>query len=148
MNTEASSNTPSPAPHAEKVALGESFFALFGGPSAWLLQLCGGFALASQPCFLDGERRWLPRLGTQWTWSVLLALMSIAVIVALCALLISWRAYRRTRFEQPGDHHQVMEVGAGRTRFLALWGIVLASGSVVATATTALAFIFLVRCSG
>lgn len=148
MNTDASSNSPNPAPHADKVALGESFFALFGGPSAWLLQLCGGFALASQPCFLDGDRRWLPRVGTQWSWSVLLALMSIAVFVALFALFISWRAYRRTRFEQPGDSDYVMDVGAGRTRFLALWGILLATGSAVATATTAFAFIFVVRCSG
>jgi hypothetical protein len=43
------------------------FFALFGGPLAWFLQLNAGFALASQPCFQNGERTGMPHLAADWT---------------------------------------------------------------------------------
>jgi hypothetical protein len=148
MTTGAYHMTHHPAPLADRVSLHASLFALFGGPVAWFLQLCGGYALASQPCFIDGDRSWSPAVGLQWTWRAMIASMLMAVMVALIALIISWRAYRRTQSEAPGDERSVMEVGVGRTRFLALWGIVLAGGFSCATALTAVAFVLLPRCSG
>jgi hypothetical protein len=55
MNTHSRMSTH-PAPQAGQVKLHETFFALFGGPIAWFLQLCAGFALSSEPCFVDGMR--------------------------------------------------------------------------------------------
>jgi hypothetical protein len=69
-------------------------------------------------------------------------------MIALFALVLSWRAYRRTQNLVLGDARHLMEVGAGRTRFLALWGIVLAAGFSGATAVTTVAFVLLPRCSG
>ena len=137
-----------PAPQADRVAPIESFFALFAGPLAWFTQLCCGFALASQPCFIDGDRSWLPMMGSRWVQTVMISAMAFAMAIALAALIVSWRAYRRTQSEAPGDEHQVMEVGAGRTRFLVLWGIILAAGFAIATALTAVAFLFVSRCRG
>jgi hypothetical protein len=137
-----------PPPHADRLPVHESFFALFGGPFAWFVQLCSGYALASQPCFIDGDRSWLPAFGLQWTWPAMIAVMLTAVMIALFALTLSWRAYRRTQNEAAGDELHLMEVGAGRTRFLALWGIVLAAGFSGATAVTAVALVLLPRCGG
>jgi hypothetical protein len=44
-----------PAPQRQ-VLPRQSFFAVFGGPLAWFLQLNADFALASNPCFINNER--------------------------------------------------------------------------------------------
>jgi hypothetical protein len=124
-----------------------SFFALFGGPLAWFLQLIAGFAFASNPCFSNGERDVVPHLSADSTSAAMIALMIIACAVALLATLISWRRYSRTA-EQNTDLPPVVELGSRRTRFLSLWGIFLGGGSVIVTALTAVAFFVLPRCAG
>jgi hypothetical protein len=89
------------APQAYRVKLHESFFGLFGGPIAWFLQLCAGYALASGPCFRGGERLAAPVPALQWTLLAMLLSMAAAVVIALLSLLVSWRAYRRTKDEVP-----------------------------------------------
>jgi hypothetical protein len=122
------------------------FFALFGGPLAWFLQLNTGFALASQPCFQNGERSVVPHPATDWTWPALIASMIIACAIALLATLISWRAHARTQDESGAQHS--MKIGIGNARFLALWGIFLGAGSTLATASAAVAISVLPRCVG
>jgi hypothetical protein len=125
-----------------------SFFGLFGGALAWYLQLCTGYALASGPCFHDGDRLRAPLATLQWTWTAMIAAMGAAVLIALWSLAVSWRAYRRTQDEAQGDSQHLLESGAGRTRFLALWGVFLGSAFAVASAMTAVAFITVPRCAG
>ena len=148
MNAKPYHTARHPAPHAERVKLHESFFALFGGPAAWFIQLCAGVALADQPCFVEGARAVAPLQSAAWTWPAMIVLMVIAAVVALLSCLVSWRAFQRTRHEAPGDDAHLMESGSGRTRFLALWGILLGAGFTLATAITAVAFITLPRCGG
>lgn len=74
--------------------------------------------------------------------------MLAAVTVALLSLLISWRAFRHTRSETPGGAAHLSETGSGRTRFLALWGMLLGASFGLATAMSAVAFITLPRCAG
>ncbi len=148
MTSDTSGTSAHPAPQAGRVQLHESFFALFGGPVAWFVQLCGGYALATQPCFVDGVRAIAPAANRNWTWPAMIVLMVAAVLVSLLALLVSWRAFQRTREEVHGDEQHLMETGAGRTRFLALWGIVLGSGFAIANAFTAVGFMTLPRCAG
>jgi hypothetical protein len=124
-----------------------SFFALFGGPLAWFLQLNAGFALASKPCFFNGERDVVPHASADSTSAAMVALLIIACAVALLATLISWRTYSRTG-AQNTDLPPVVELGGRRTRFLSLWGIFLGGGSVIVTALTAVAFFVLPRCAG
>jgi hypothetical protein len=71
-----------------------------------------------------------------------------AVAVSLAAFGVSMRAFNRTRDETHGGAHHLMEIGAGRTRFLALWGMVLGAGFALAAAITAVAFIAVPRCAG
>jgi hypothetical protein len=136
------------APKRHAMRLRESFFALFGGPLAWFVQLNLGYGLASQPCFRDGERTVAPHWFPDWTWAAMIALMILACAIALLAALVAWRAYARTEDEAAGDRRHLLEVGAGRSRFLALWGIVLGAGAALATILTAVAFFVLPRCAG
>ncbi|MBV9913279.1 MAG: hypothetical protein JOZ93_11900 [Sinobacteraceae bacterium] len=68
--------------------------------------------------------------------------------VALAAAFTGWRLLQLTREEMHGDHRHLVDTGAGRTRFLALWGLVAGIGFAVATAITGIALFILPRCSG
>ena len=124
----------------------QSFFAVLGGPLAWFLQLNADFALASNPCFFDNERSVVPQLSYDWTWHTMIVIAAAAIVVALAATLAALRAHRLASKEnRDGEVH---EIGAGRTRFLALWGICLGACSALLIALTALAFFMLPRCAG
>lgn len=137
-----------PAPHEARVKVYESVSGLIGGPLAWFIQLCGGYALATQPCFVNGARASQPLAGLHWTWQAMVVLMVVAVAASLVSFVLSWGAFKRTALEVRGDERHLMETGSGRARFLALWGMVLGGGFAVASAVTAVAFITLPRCAG
>jgi hypothetical protein len=148
MSSDQSQLSPHPAPKRQAIGLHETLFALFGGPIAWFIQMNAGFALASQPCFQDGLRLVEPTAASDRSWGMMIALIVIAFAVAIASAALSWRVYARTEDEAKGDHRHLMEVGAGRTRFLALWGILLGAGSAVATLLTAAGVFVLPRCAG
>ena len=78
----------------------------------------------------------------------MVAIMIAGVVIALAALWVSWSNLQRTRNERPGEHAHLMQTGAGRTRFLALWGVMLSGGFAIASLVTGVAFAVLPRCAG
>jgi phosphotransferase system glucose/maltose/N-acetylglucosamine-specific IIC component len=146
--TPAANMPAHPAPDAQRVSHGERVFCLVGGPLAWLLQLGCGYALASEPCFRGGERVVAVPMALHWTWPAMVVFTIAAFAVSLGAYFVSRRTFMRTRHETQSDTRHLLEVGAGRTRFLALWGMVLGAGFAVAAAFTAVAFIMVPRCAG
>ncbi|MGA8707084.1 MAG: hypothetical protein WB646_08870 [Steroidobacteraceae bacterium] len=137
-----------PAPQRARVTAANAAFGVVAGPAAWFIEVCGGYALASAPCYSRAQRGLAPLANLSWTWPAMIALLVVCVLVALSALVVAARTFERTRGESGGDHRLLMEVGAGRTRFLALWGMLLGAGFAVATAATAVAFVVLPRCAG
>ncbi len=148
MTAESGSLTDHPAPHRDQVSGFESVFGLLGGPGAWFAQLCAGYAMASWPCFPREEHRFLPEAGFAWTWAAIVAVSLAAVLVSTAAFVVSRRTYIRVQGESRGSHQHLLDVGSGRTRFLALWGMVLGASFAVATAMTLIAFFVLPRCAG
>jgi hypothetical protein len=148
MRTPEAAASNHPAPHRHRVAAAESVFGLLGGPGAWFIQLCAGSVLSNWPCFPEDQHRLAPVQGYEWTWAALGLISLAAVAIAVAAFLVSRTLYRRTRDESGGDHQHLMETGAGRTRFLALWGMVAGAGFAVAAAFTGIAFFILPRCAG
>ena len=67
------------------------------------------------------------------------------ILVALHQRLL---ANHCTLVAKQDESDVVMEVGSGRTRFLALWGIFLGAGAAVTIVLTAVAFWVLPRCAG
>ncbi|HEX3950192.1 MAG TPA: hypothetical protein VHW95_10120 [Steroidobacteraceae bacterium] len=147
MNTDRHMSARPAAPVAP-IPRYQIFFLLFGGPLAWFLQLNAGFALATQPCFLDNQRFPAPRLSLVWSWPAMIWLLIAALAIALLSVLTAWRAYQRTKTESSGDHLHLMEIGSGRNRFIALWGICFGAGSAVVILMTLVAFFVLPRCAG
>ncbi len=123
-------------------------FGIIAGPAAWLMQVCAGEALASEPCFPDGYRHVMPPAGFNWTWPALIALMVFCAVMALVAFLVSWRIYLATREEVAGEAGGLMDEAAGRTRFMALWGMLYGGGFCLITLFTLAAYANLPRCAG
>jgi hypothetical protein len=117
-----------PAPAGHTVALGALWFGLFGAPIVWSLQLMLGYGLVAYACFPGSEPRAVPMFGGLRSMVALVSVVALAV--ALAAGATAWRSWRATRREHPGDQEALLEVGEGRTRFMALAGM-LVSGLFV-----------------
>jgi hypothetical protein len=148
MNADHASLSHHPAPHRDRVSAIALLFGLLAGPLAWFAQLCAGYSMASWPCFPLQEHRTVPLNGYAWTWDAIVVVSILSVVIALAAFIVSRNIFRMTMQEGKGDHRHVLEVGTGRTRFLALWGMILGGGFAAATAMTTVAFFFLPRCAG
>lgn len=138
----------SPGPHAERVGLGRIAFAIVAGPLAWFILVCAGDALASEPCFPGSHRYAAPVPGLHWTWPALIALLILCVLLAFAAFVVSWRIYRAIRSEEADRGAGLLDEGVGRTRFMALWGLLYGAGFGVATLFSLAAYIALPRCAG
>jgi hypothetical protein len=148
MMADHSTLTHHPAPQRDRVTRFESVFGLLGGPLAWFVQLCACYGLASWSCFPKDQRVLTPTDGAAWTWPTLVIALVASVTIALAALFVSWRMLQRTRSEGAGDHNHLLEAGAGRRRFIALWGMFLGGGFAIATLIDAVAFLVLPACAG
>lgn len=123
-------------------------FALIAGPLAWFAQVCVGYALSTWPCYPNDRPMVAPLSGYEWTSLTLKLLHVIVIALALVAFIAGWISLRRTRAEAGGDELHLMEVGNGRTRFLALWGMLLGAAFTVTSVLTAFSQMVLPRCSG
>jgi len=117
--TRAHDHASHPAPHRGRVETYEALFSVCGAPLAWIVQLGASFALSSSACFRGGDRLFAHPGVQAWP----LAISVACLLVALASLWLGLVLLRRTRNEEPGGKHELLERGQGRTRFLAIWGI-------------------------
>jgi hypothetical protein len=112
-----------PAPHSERVSLALLFGALLASPLAWSLQLLVNYGLASHACFPRDRPRGSLLAGWEWTPSAIIIINLSCLFVAIAASLVSASLWRRTREEAAGGHGSALDIGQGRTRFFAIWGV-------------------------
>jgi hypothetical protein len=135
-------------PRGQRGELHESFFALFAGPLAWLVQLYAGYALASQSCYPGSERRLTLPAHLVWTRPAIAIVMIAACIVSLLALTSSLRSYRRSAEAMRPGASEATRTAAQRTCFLALWGGIFGAGATVGSVLILVAFFVLPQCAG
>lgn len=139
---------PHPAPHADKLSTGKAMFILFGGPLAWFAQLCVSVPLVGWACFPTTDRFPMPVVHYGWTRSAAVLLTVVCLGVALAAGFAALATFRQVRCEKKGGKTRLIEVGHGRTRFTALWGVVLGFSFAVAIAVTVVPFMMVRQCAG
>ncbi len=110
-----------PAPHRERVSDVLLFGTLLAAPLAWSAQLLLNYGIASHACFPADAPRAAPIWG--WLHSGLLAINLASLVIAIAATVVSLIIWRRTSKEAAGGHHHLIDVGQGRTRFFAIWGV-------------------------
>jgi hypothetical protein len=116
-------STGHPAPHRHNVPLVVLVFCLAAAPLAWLAQTSLNYLVASRACYPFDARKL--QVVIDGLWPVLTVATLVALAIGIIAAMVSWRAWRATREEHPGGGHEAIEVAEGRTRFLALSGMML-----------------------
>ena len=122
-----------PSPHRDRVGLPTLLLVLGAGPTAWILQLVVDFGVASDLCRHNGAPRVAPPISG-WTPEhiFLVGFNLVCLAVVLAGGFAALAAWRRTHQEKPGDAAALIEVGEGRTRFLAACGMMSAAAFAVA----------------
>lgn len=133
-----------PSPERARVSVPLMLTALFLAPAVWTVQILTAYVLAARFCFPT----YTPLAGTLVPglsgWTV--AGSVVALIFAGCAMWASHTAWTRTRSEKEGGARSALETGQGRTRFLALCGVVITAIFSAAIIFDALAALLLRQC--
>ena len=137
-----------PSPHADRVSLGLLFYGLCAGAAAWAAQLFLNYGLSSHPCFPSDTPLATPLPGWGGVVAILALINIAALLIALSGALVSWRNWRVTHGEVEGSKSQLVEAGEGRSRFIALWGVMASVGFFLATAFNTIAMIGVPLCNG
>lgn len=137
---------PHPSPQRHRIGRFAVWFAIAAAPLAWNLQLLFNVGLVAHGCFPHDEPRAQP------IWSRLPvavgAIEVAALVVCVVAGLVAWRNWRRTRDERPGSAHHVLEGGDGRTRFMALVGLLTSALFGLAVVFAAIVLALVPPCNG
>jgi hypothetical protein len=120
-----------PAPHRDRAELSALAFGLVGAPLAWALQLFVNYGVASRVCFPGAAPR-MSAIASGSAWVTLLIVELIALAIAAAAAVVAYGSWRATRHEASGETSHMVEAGEGRTRFLALWGLMTSIGFFIA----------------
>jgi hypothetical protein len=147
--TSQHSGAPHPAPSRARIALPALWFGLFGGPVAWSIQTLVNLPVASHGCYPTLSPLEAPITGVRGI-AFFVSLLALAVCVA--AAVVAFRGWVRLR----GEHQEgsgrarehtpaaaLAETGEGRTRFMALCGV-LTSLTFLVVSLVHTAAIFLV----
>ena len=121
-----------PAPHRDKVAVPWLLADLALPSSAWTLQLIFAYGLSSNACPLTPNSTETSGGGGEAT--VLIALQLVCLVAAVASGVMSLRHWRRVRGEKQDSEHSHLTLGEGRTRFLAMAGML--SAGIFAVAIT------------
>jgi len=121
---------PHPSPHRRRVSLAGQLFGVAVGPAAWIAQLVAGYGLSSYACYPGNTPLQSPPDGGEHL--LLLVINLVCLALAGAGLAVSWSSWRRTRDEMPGRAAGMLETGEGRSRFLAICGVLSAAGFAVA----------------
>jgi hypothetical protein len=120
-----------PAPRRNRAGPLKLAFGAIGGPLAWGVRLVVNYALASHACFPADVPR--DDASSGGLWPLLIAVDAAALLIAATAAIVSYSSWRSTREEFEGSAPEVIDIGEGRTHFLALWGMMTGLGFFLAT---------------
>lgn len=128
----AQSAAPDSHPSASRAetSLAGLLYGLIAAPCAWILAqvFCSG--LASRACHPKYEPLAAPAFsGTSAAHS---AALLVAGLICASGAAVAYRAWGRTRGEHRGGSQSLLQVGEGRSRFMALAGLLTSLGFLLA----------------
>lgn len=127
-----STSTPEnhPSEGRAKTGLFALLYGLIAAPSAWITAqiFCSG--LASRACHPKYEPLATPAFsGTSFAHA---AALLIAGVVCASGAIVAYSGWKRTEDEHRGGSQTLLEIGEGRSRFMALAGMLTSLGFLLA----------------
>ena len=114
-----------PAPRRGIVPLRTLWFGIFGAPAAWALELIVGYGVIAHYCYPRDVPLSTPTFeATRLTGLVACVVLVLVGVAALATAIHSWRELRHGH---DAEHHELLEVGEGRARFMAFGGVLLST---------------------
>lgn len=133
-----------PAPKGEAVSLVSLGFGVIAAPLVWLLGLTGAYAVASHACFAGSMPRFMGG-PSHSAWLALIAIVAVALVICLAGGAVAYRAWQATK-EPPSHPTALVEIGEGRSQFLAVWGVLTSALFVIPVALFLLALALVPLC--
>jgi hypothetical protein len=137
---------PHPSPHRHRVIGSAPWIGLIGAPAAWSLQELINVSLAGHACYPRDSPLAMPRFEHLSAMSA--GVEAVAFVVCIVAGGIAVSVWRKTGNEKPGDANQLLGSGDGRTRFMAMAGILTSGLFAFGTALAALNLAAISPCGG
>jgi hypothetical protein len=123
------------APARHEVSRGALWFGILAAPTAWLGVQILDYGAASRFCGARSAEPSAQLVRAIEPW--FLWLTGAAFLIALVGCWVARRNWLRTRNEQSGSGHHLLKFGEGRTRFLAMCGLLISVSFCVAFLFTA-----------
>ena len=144
MTTSHSAADTHPSPHRTKTSLARLLYGLVAAPMSWAAGQLASSALAQEACFPKTE----PLASPAFAGAHLLqfALLGAALVISASGAWIAYVSWRRTQQEAEGDAHMTLTAGEGRSRFMAVAGLLSSLGFTLGTLFSAPAILFVPAC--
>jgi hypothetical protein len=110
-----------PSPKRGAMAPWRLLTGLAAGPFGWILQLLIDYGLSSLLC--TGRRTMAQQPSSSGELAGLLAVNLFCLAIALYGLALSYGGWRKVSDEKTGGGHETLNIGEGRSRFIAVAGI-------------------------
>lgn len=121
-----------PAPHRERVEPLMLGFPVFAPVLAWSVHLLVNFSLSSHACYPGSMPLQSPAAGFGWIRIFLNVVDLVAMAICVGAVAVAWRSWKISGEELAETGSPLMEIGEGRTRFVAIWGVFIGAGFFIA----------------
>jgi len=145
-----------PAPARGNVALWTLWFGFLGAPLGWTLQTLANTAVASHGCYPQLFPLDKPLTGGMR--GILFVISIVAIAAGVAALAVSFSTWRRTNSEHQeksgnaarghGQSTAALETGEGRTRFMAMSGVLTSIVFLVVILAHTAAIFVVIPCGG
>lgn len=133
-----------PSPHRARTRPAALLYGLAAAPLAWGVGQLVSATLAQEACFPGVEPLATPAFGN--LHGLHATVLAVTLLVTASAAMIALGAWRATRNEQPGDRHALLSIGEGRSRFMAIAGLLTSAGFFAATLFSLPALLFVPAC--
>jgi hypothetical protein len=135
-----------PAPLRGRASLTWLWIGVVGAPVFWFAQEWLNYGFSSYTCYPGDTPLEVVPAGWNWFRTGVYVFDAAAILAALIAGYVSWRCWIATRAEMPGGAEAALELGEGRTRFLALWGMMYSVAFLAAIIFETIASIMVPLC--
>jgi hypothetical protein len=133
-----------PAPERAKAGLLSLSFSLAAPPLAWSIQSITGYAISTRACYPKDTPLIIPLLSG--LRPLLLTINAAALLITVLGVAIAYRNWCATQRETGSGLEQLIQCGEGRTRFLAMCGMLLGAGFLVAILFTSVTLLLSPLC--
>lgn len=132
-----------PSPHRNSAPLLALWSGLLLAPTAYFIEMSVETPLLSQTCYPRDEPLQGELLATA---HLVLAVDVVTLMLTLAGFFIAWRTWHRTAAEKPGGRERVLASGDGRSRFMAMGGMLGSAMMAIAVLYVLLNHLILREC--